>query len=151
MWDGRELEDECEEAFWVVSDGVINHFSHREHDLRLEDGLTNIQGGEHTRCRACVRPVYSNSFYSCMHCDDFVLHETCANLPRKQRHVLHNHQLTYHDDSIVMDLQSTHEVFLCSACDRLCSAVAEPEILWTGLNLIYNKILVTYKLLENLL
>ncbi|KAH0929334.1 hypothetical protein HID58_015061 [Brassica napus] len=127
VWDGRELEDEpeendeCEEPFWVVSDGVINHFSHREHDLRLEDGLANILG-EHTRCRACVRPVYSNSFYSCMHCDDFVLHETCANLPRKQRHVLHNHQLTlYNDDSIVMDFPSTRGVFLCSACDRLCS------------------------------
>ncbi|KAG2307723.1 hypothetical protein Bca52824_027471 [Brassica carinata] len=127
VWDGRELEDEpeendeCEEPFWVVSDGVINHFSHRDHHLRLEDGLTNIHG-EHTRCRACVRPVYSNSFYSCMHCDDFVLHETCANLPRKQRYVLHNHQLTlYHDDGIVMDFPSTRGVFLCSACDRLCS------------------------------
>ncbi|CAF2273671.1 BnaA04g10160D [Brassica napus] len=119
--DEPEENDECEEPFWVVSDGVINHFSHREHDLRLEDGLANIHG-EHTRCRACVRPVYSNSFYSCMHCDDFVLHETCANLPRKQRHVLHNHQLTlYNDDSIVMDFPSTRGVFLCSACDRLCS------------------------------
>ncbi|KAF2569786.1 hypothetical protein F2Q68_00026941 [Brassica cretica] len=90
VWDGRELEDEpeendeCEEPFWVVTDGVINHFSHREHDLRLEDGLANIHG-EHTRCKACVRPVYSNSFYS------------------------------------FMDIPSTRGVFLCSACDRLCS------------------------------
>ncbi|KAF8058024.1 hypothetical protein N665_1251s0003 [Sinapis alba] len=126
VWDGRELEDEpeendeCEEPFWVVSDGVINHFSHRDHHLRLEDDLINIHG-DHTRCRACVRPVYSNSFYSCMHCDDFVLHETCANLPRKQRHVLHNHQLTlYHDDSIVMEFAST---LLCSGFRYECCSI----------------------------
>ncbi|KAG7611314.1 Protein kinase C-like phorbol ester/diacylglycerol-binding domain [Arabidopsis suecica] len=127
VWDGRELEDEpedieeCEEPFRVVSDGVINHFSHREHDLRLEDGLTN-RHDENIRCRACVRPVYANTFYSCMQCDDFILHETCANLPRKKRHVLHNHQLTlYPDDNIVMDFPMLRGVFLCSACRRLCS------------------------------
>ncbi|XP_024014382.1 uncharacterized protein LOC112088356 [Eutrema salsugineum] len=135
VWDGRELEDEpeendeCEEPFRVVSDGVINHFSHREHDLRLEDGVSNIHDDEYKRCRACVRPVYSDRFYSCVQCDDFNLHETCANLPRKKRHVLHNHQLTlYNDERIVMGFPMTSGVFLCSLLVTDYAVVSDSKI-----------------------
>lgn len=81
VWDGIELE-EVIPPFEVVGDNLIKHFSHENHILRLERDGTTLDGK--TRCEACVSPVYSDPIYSCEQCD-FILHQTCANLPMKKR------------------------------------------------------------------
>ncbi|KAK7853884.1 hypothetical protein CFP56_034184 [Quercus suber] len=64
----------------------IKHFSH-EHDLKLIDEVLNNQ-----KCDGCVRAIFP-PFYSCVKCS-FFLHESCANLPNKKRHPLHQRPLT---------------------------------------------------------
>lgn len=89
MWDVLDLDGVPEEVedikpFKVNEDGTITHFAH-EHNMSLnKDGIALE---ERILCGACVRPISSNSFYNCSDCD-FVLHETCANLPKKKRHFL---------------------------------------------------------------
>ncbi|KAL4637054.1 hypothetical protein ACB092_03G053000 [Castanea dentata] len=77
--------------FNVGKDGIqiaaeLKHFSH-EHDLKLTDEAMSNQ-----KCNGCVRDI-SPPFYSCVKCS-FFLHESCANLPKKKRHPLHQHPLT---------------------------------------------------------
>ncbi|XP_010548810.1 PREDICTED: uncharacterized protein LOC104820137 [Tarenaya hassleriana] len=98
VWDGNELywkpeEVEDVEPFKVIAHNVIEHFSHKQHHLRfMEDGY----GCEASiRCKACIRPINSSSLYSCMKCD-FFLHERCANLPLKKRHMVFGQQLFLH-------------------------------------------------------
>ena len=64
----------------------IKHFSHK-HDLKLTDEVLNNQ-----KCNGCARAIFP-PFYSCIKCS-FFLHESCANLPKKKRHPLHQHPLT---------------------------------------------------------
>ncbi|KAH0901291.1 hypothetical protein HID58_040794, partial [Brassica napus] len=79
------------EPFKVIDENLICHFSHKEHYLQLnEEGI--ISGGS-IRCEACVLPIYSQAFYSCVQCN-FILHKTCANLSRKKRHFYHDKPLT---------------------------------------------------------
>lgn len=100
VWDGINLEgvpEEIEELpFKVVGDDnmKINHFSHEEHNLRLTS--ENVITDETTLCAACVYPLSdSGPIYSCVECDYF-LHEKCANLPMKIRHVSYNGQFVLH-------------------------------------------------------
>ncbi|XP_010554045.1 PREDICTED: uncharacterized protein LOC104823943 isoform X2 [Tarenaya hassleriana] len=128
VWDGRELEGEPEETdetedlmpYKVVAHNVINHFSHEEHNLKLTE--VALASDPSMICEACTFPVSSESdpFYSCMDCK-FALHEKCANLPRKIRHVLHNHPLTLRVDTIPKESEYYNIAFECSACKRLCS------------------------------
>ncbi|CAA7032905.1 unnamed protein product [Microthlaspi erraticum] len=99
VWDGIELEGEPEETeeeevapFVRISDGIIQHFSHEHHHLRLDEN-TGRDYDEDKQCQACVAPIYFGNFYYCMQCD-FILHETCANFPRKTYHPIHPHMLT---------------------------------------------------------
>ncbi|XP_010539944.1 PREDICTED: uncharacterized protein LOC104813860 [Tarenaya hassleriana] len=117
VWDGRELEGEFEESediepFKQIDEDVIKHFSHEEHNLILNK--EGIFCEENIRCNACIRPLYTDPFY---HCDDcgFFLHETCANLPRKKRHVLSSERLT-----LVTDSKDSPKMFFCTACGK-CS------------------------------
>ncbi|CAH8381974.1 unnamed protein product [Eruca vesicaria subsp. sativa] len=118
VWDGRELEGIPEEEvippFEVVGDNLIKHFSHENHILRLESDGTSTRD-EKTRCEACVSPVYSDPIYSCEQCG-FILHETCANLPRKKRLPFDNIQFKLY----VPDMDS-YEASKCDACNTMFS------------------------------
>ncbi|CAH2078701.1 unnamed protein product [Thlaspi arvense] len=127
LWDGKELEGTPEEPeivvepFERISDGIILHFAHGHH-MRLQiSGAYN----EGKFCQACSLPIYEGSYYSCMRrrCD-FILHEACANAPRKKHHALHARPLTLKVGDI--------GYFFCSACKRQsCGFVYEdPEINW---------------------
>ncbi|CAA7024513.1 unnamed protein product [Microthlaspi erraticum] len=96
VWDGinleghpEEMEEEVVEPFVTISDGIIRHFSHEHHHLRLDEKIDRDYD-ENKQCQGCVMPVYFGSFYSCVQCE-FVLHETCANLPRKIYHPIRPH------------------------------------------------------------
>nr|XP_023878549.1 uncharacterized protein LOC111991006 [Quercus suber] len=84
-------------------DTEIEHFSH-EHDLKLTD--EEVQNNE--KCDGCVRAI-SPPFYSCAKCS-FFLHKSCANLPMKKKHWLHQRPLT---------LRKT--VIYCNACYQYCN------------------------------
>ncbi|KAG7634960.1 DC1 [Arabidopsis suecica] len=98
IWNWGELEwapeepDETEAIapFKKVGDGLIQHFCHHLHILKLEK-YDRVRDSA-KQCQACMRPISSQDFYNCMECD-FFLHEVCANLPRKLEHALHHHPL----------------------------------------------------------
>ncbi|XP_010525297.1 PREDICTED: uncharacterized protein LOC104803119 [Tarenaya hassleriana] len=101
VWDGEDLygqpeePEDIKEPFEVIDDKIIRHFSH-EHHLKLndDDDDTSFDGSHH--CQACALPIrfHSGNIYSCIGCDcDFVIHEKCANLPRKLWYMLHPHRL----------------------------------------------------------
>ena len=84
----------------------IQHFSY-EHELKLsDDEVLNIE-----KCNGCVQGI-SPPFYSCVNCS-FFLHESCAKLPKKKRHPLHQHLLTLFPKS--------PNTFWCDACWRECN------------------------------
>ncbi|CAE6133170.1 unnamed protein product [Arabidopsis arenosa] len=138
VWNGEELEgipEEIEdtEPYVVNDDNTIQHFSHKEHDLRFH--VNGLFWEENKRCSACSHPICLQSFYGCIDCD-FMLHQSCANYPRKKWHVLHNDRLTL--------VTSKDGVFWCQACGRmsngfmykcgdtrldvLCGSVSEPFV-----------------------
>ncbi|EOA18250.1 hypothetical protein CARUB_v10006742mg, partial [Capsella rubella] len=120
VWDGIELEgvpEEIEEElepFVRISHGVIQHFSHEHHHLKLDENIGGVYD-ENKQCQACITPIYFGNFYSCMQCD-FILHEKCANLSRKMHHPIHPHMLT-----LVVGYDKV-EYFgnRCTACDVVC-------------------------------
>ncbi|KAJ4868838.1 Cysteine/Histidine-rich C1 domain family protein [Raphanus sativus] len=113
VWDmvereGTPEEEEEEEIppYQVIDDNTVKHFSH-DHNLQLnKDGVIL---SENTLCKACIFQISSEPFYICKqhHCG-FILHEKCANLPRKKRHVCNNLPFTLHTDS--------HYKFQCWLC-----------------------------------
>ncbi|CAL9243481.1 unnamed protein product [Arabidopsis halleri] len=112
VWDGLELEDvpeeeeEIEEPFKVINEkGDIVHFSHEDHILRLDENY--VTDDANMRCRCCILAINGDPCYRCVECD-FILHEACANLPRKKRHLLHNHKLTLSLPDSYLD---------CGACE----------------------------------
>ncbi|KAL9814244.1 putative chromatin regulator PHD family [Arabidopsis thaliana] len=112
VWDGLELEDvpeeeeEIEDPFKVINEkGDIVHFCHEKHILRLDENY--VTDDAYMQCRCCILAINGDPCYKCVECD-FILHEACANLPRKKRHLLHNHKLT---------LLSTLDPYIkCRAC-----------------------------------
>ncbi|XP_010451512.1 PREDICTED: uncharacterized protein LOC104733642 [Camelina sativa] len=137
VWNGKELEgvpEEIEdiEPYVVIDDNTIQHFSHKEHYLRLH--VNGLLCEENKRCSACTHPICLQSFYyGCIDCC-FLLHQKCAELPRRKWHVLHNERLTL--------ITSTTNFFGCRACnkpsngfkyqygektlDALCGSISEP-------------------------
>ncbi|XP_020869099.1 LOW QUALITY PROTEIN: uncharacterized protein LOC9298594 [Arabidopsis lyrata subsp. lyrata] len=122
VWDGQELEGEPEdieeeqlEPFLKISDGIIQHFSHQHHHLRLDEN-TGRDYDENKQCQACITPIYFGNFYSCMQCD-FIVHEECAKLPRKIYHPIHPHLLSLVGgyDGVISYYKDK-----CSACIGLC-------------------------------
>ncbi|KAG7611737.1 DC1 [Arabidopsis suecica] len=121
VWDGKELEGEPEEdikkiePFVTVRDGIIRHFSHDHHHLKLDENIDRDYN-ENKLCQACITPIYFGNFYSCMQCD-FILHEECAKLSRKIHHPVHPHLLTLVGRSdLVMDATKS-----CSICSWRCT------------------------------
>ncbi|EOA22295.1 hypothetical protein CARUB_v10002896mg [Capsella rubella] len=139
VWNEIELEgvpEEIEdiEPYVVIDDNTIQHFSHKEHYLRLH--VNGLIWEENKWCSACTHPICLQSFYGCMDCD-FILHQNCAESPRKKRHVLHNERLT-------LVTSKADDYFHCTACDRfsngfmyqcgdkkldvLCGSISEPFV-----------------------
>ncbi|KAL0891252.1 hypothetical protein Bca101_015235 [Brassica carinata] len=135
VWDKLELKGIPEEPqeikpFKVINGNMIRHFSHEEHYLQLNE--EKIICGGNIRCEACVLPIYSQAFYSCMQCD-FILHKTCANLPRKRRHMYYDKPLTLTSGGMTQfncwacsnyssGFRYTNESF---SIDVICSALSE--------------------------
>ncbi|CAA7043828.1 unnamed protein product [Microthlaspi erraticum] len=145
IWDGKELEGVPEEddvyddvePFVRIADGMILHFSHG-HNLRVE---TSRVYDEKKFCQACILPIYDGEFYVCVEVEcNFILHETCANAPRKKLHPLHPHPLqleVYDGDAFsctLCGLFSNGFVYWCynEDCDSYfridirCALVSEP-------------------------
>ncbi|KAG7599173.1 DC1 [Arabidopsis suecica] len=113
VWDGREMKDIPEEKediepFKVIDENTIQHFLHKSHNLRLDKSGTFI---EERSCKACTYPIYHHSFYSCMSCD-YMLHEICANMPTRKRHMVINKP--YY-------LDGRRHNFNCEACGLCCN------------------------------
>ncbi|VYS65616.1 unnamed protein product [Arabidopsis thaliana] len=121
VWNGEDLEGIPEEPemdvepYEMIADGIILHFSH-DHHLKLEIGRVY---DENKFCQACILPIYEATYYSCMDTCDFILHEACANAPRKKHHPLHPHPLTLKVVSIGYDhYRRRGNYFECRACRR---------------------------------
>ncbi|XP_013590879.1 PREDICTED: uncharacterized protein LOC106299315 [Brassica oleracea var. oleracea] len=112
--DGKELEGEPEETyentklFEDKGDGVILHQGHPCHQIKLEKQFHD----ENKHCQACMLPFYGDgNVYRCMQSCDFILHESCAYLPRVKQFMLHVHPL-------ILELAYTTSCFMCRKCDR---------------------------------
>ncbi|CAH8372988.1 unnamed protein product [Eruca vesicaria subsp. sativa] len=122
VWDGEELEGEPEDpyedisSFNEISEGVIQHFSHEDHHMKLDE-KTDRAFDENKYCQACTLPICDDIIYICMQCN-FILHQECAHLPRKKHQVTHPHSLS---------LQVGHqgcEFFECKACLHISNGFA---------------------------
>ncbi|KAG7559918.1 Protein kinase C-like phorbol ester/diacylglycerol-binding domain [Arabidopsis thaliana x Arabidopsis arenosa] len=116
VWDKIELEGTPEDIediapFIVIDDYTIKHFSH-DHNLKLNKDGDILQ--EDRLCEACVFQIYNDPYYSCEQCD-FVLHETCANMSRKKRHVSNNIPFTLETDS---SRDSPRQQNQCTICNK---------------------------------
>lgn len=140
VWDGKELEgtvdDDTEdtEPYKDVGDGLIIHFSHEKHILRLH--RENLTDDWYTRCEACIQPIAYHSFYRCEECH-FVLHLGCANFRMKKRLVFTTTIFTLEGES-----DGDRQVLDCELCgilsagfkytsgpldvDVLCATLYEP-------------------------
>lgn len=112
-------EDESIYPFKVVEldDGekCILHFTHEHHLVFHKDGKV---GDVSKRCEACKLPVLYTPYLCCyMGCEFFLIDESFANLPRKKRAILHNHQLELDGKSTtIMEFHAKN--FCCSACGQ---------------------------------
>ncbi|KAF8099573.1 hypothetical protein N665_0241s0006 [Sinapis alba] len=116
VWDGRELEgqpevnDSIKPPFEEMIDGIILHYSHLEHHLRLGYKDVKICNDEKIYCQACAQPIYDDKAYTCMEMRcDYALHEACAYLPRMITHALHAHSLS-------LEASCTQTMHFCNAC-----------------------------------
>ncbi|CAA7061681.1 unnamed protein product [Microthlaspi erraticum] len=90
-WEPEEtIKNEDIEPFQKVGVDLIKYFCH-EHNLKLHK-YDRVRDSD-KQCQACIFFIDSRDFYTCTQCDDFVLHEVCANLPRKLEHASHHHPL----------------------------------------------------------
>ncbi|ESQ35684.1 hypothetical protein EUTSA_v10009528mg [Eutrema salsugineum] len=114
VWDGVELEGVPEDVvdvspFKVIEDGVINHFSHEEHNLRLidEDAIDR-----HKSIR------YSNGFR--YECGDTILDVRCASMSWYCDYECHPHTLfltTLDRDTCGACLETEEQVLHCVECE----------------------------------
>ncbi|WZZ61155.1 hypothetical protein YC2023_061262 [Brassica napus] len=81
------------------------------------DNDTNREFNQNRRCQACALPICDDIIYSCMECDDFILHQTCAHIPRKKQHAIHPHPISLQVDSQewcrACGRQSTGFMYVC--------------------------------------
>ncbi|XVF54848.1 hypothetical protein PTKIN_Ptkin05aG0214100 [Pterospermum kingtungense] len=89
----------------------IKHFSHEEHCLMLGNKINADDADDDKRCGGCLEFIIKDSFYYCLECD-FILHKSCAALPRK-KHLWFRQGLTI----LYFDKDSSP----CYKCYRLCS------------------------------
>ncbi|KAH0941222.1 LOW QUALITY PROTEIN: hypothetical protein HID58_000859 [Brassica napus] len=113
IWDGIELESILEDttnskAYEVIEEGVIKHFIHKNHTLKLKEG--SDANGKSRRCTICAYPIFSTLFYDCMVCDYFIIHQKCADLPKKKIDSFYKMSMTLVSNSC--------ELNLCDACQN---------------------------------
>ncbi|RID65898.1 hypothetical protein BRARA_D01070 [Brassica rapa] len=121
FWDEKELEgipeEEESKPLEVIDQNLIKHFNH-EHNLMklsvssLRHGEVILPHEEGKHCFACTLPLYSKLCYKCTQCD-FILHDTCANLPRSKWFFLIYEKLTLSPKS--------RNHFFCYVCHRYCN------------------------------
>ena len=90
-------------------DTKIEHFNHKHHLQLYDYGVLNNE-----KCDGCIQAILP-PFYCCVKCS-FFLHKSCAQLPRKKWHPLHQHPLTL---LLINVLWKTF--FWCHACDHPCN------------------------------
>ncbi|XP_010412601.1 PREDICTED: uncharacterized protein LOC104698924 [Camelina sativa] len=133
VWEKVELEGTPEEEelapFEVVDENHIKHFSHG-HNLTLNKAGKNIH--ESKLCEACVSQINDGPFYDCERCD-FILHETCASLPKKIRNVSDNTPFTLQTDTSRRKCFACYQYFTGFkyksgriTLDVRCSSIIEP-------------------------
>ncbi|KAJ0229200.1 hypothetical protein HA466_0316520 [Hirschfeldia incana] len=127
VWDGKDLEgvpeeeEEILEPFSLIDEETIQHFSHDHHHLKI----CRNGGSSHENkfCEACVLPMtLSDCYFSCIKCE-FVLHETCASLPRRKHHPVHKHPLALFHTSSSNPIERKYYrdgFFTCDGCNRNC-------------------------------
>ncbi|XP_050383228.1 uncharacterized protein LOC126800003 [Argentina anserina] len=105
----------------------FKHFSHihplklKEAEQKCEDGAV-AAAGPPVACSACGDPVVDPS-YSCNQCPQFILHKSCAELPRELHHPIHNkHPLVLLPDrnyrcDICRKSHSGKFSYKCKPCD----------------------------------
>ncbi|KAK3006437.1 hypothetical protein RJ639_015482 [Escallonia herrerae] len=106
------------------------HFSH-EHELTLNK-VQQLENGETERavCYGCLEPIAEQAFFSCGDCDDFFLHQTCANLSKEMEGPVHpQHPLILlANRSCLCDVCGRHWkrfTYNCALCDfDVCIACA---------------------------
>ncbi|KAF2583953.1 hypothetical protein F2Q70_00034488 [Brassica cretica] len=113
IWDGIELESILEDttkfkAYEVIEEGVIKHFIHKNHTLKLKEG--SDANGKSRRCTACTYPIFSTLFYDCTVCDYFIIHQKCADLPKKKIDSFYKMSMTL--------VSNSNELNLCDACQN---------------------------------
>ncbi|KAJ4912536.1 Cysteine/Histidine-rich C1 domain family protein [Raphanus sativus] len=104
IWDGIELESILEDAtdtkaYQVIEEGVITHFIHKNHTLKLKEGEDSNR--ECRRCTACTYPIFSSLFYDCT---------KCAYLPKKKIDPFYKMSMTL--------ASNTYDLSLCDACQN---------------------------------
>ncbi|XP_040992829.1 uncharacterized protein LOC121239619 [Juglans microcarpa x Juglans regia] len=70
-------------------------------------------------CEVCMQLISGSIFYTCATCSgkcNIFIHDTCGNLPRKKRHLLHRHPLTLYSFANKYIHGGT---FICRACKHL--------------------------------
>jgi len=115
IWNGIELEGISKNTLKVksyeeIEEGVIKHFSH-DHTLKFKEGSDG--NGECIQCTICTYPIFSNPFYSCMECDDFILHKKCVDLPKKKIDSFYKMST-----SLITNYQGNAEN-ICNACQNI--------------------------------
>ncbi|KAB1227474.1 hypothetical protein CJ030_MR1G028874 [Morella rubra] len=93
----------------LIKEMEIEHFSHR-HPLILTEVL-ETDGEKGVICSGCEESVLGPG-YKCYECN-FLLHKSCAELPREIQHPVHpNHTLTLRT--------SNNYASYCDACLKIC-------------------------------
>ncbi|XVF54902.1 hypothetical protein PTKIN_Ptkin05aG0217800 [Pterospermum kingtungense] len=90
----------------------IKHFSHEEHCLMLGNKINGEDANDDKRCDGCMEFIIKDSFYYCLECD-FILHKSCAALPRK-KHLWFRQALT---------ILNLGDIFRCENCFRFSSGL----------------------------
>ncbi|XVF82994.1 hypothetical protein PTKIN_Ptkin16aG0097200 [Pterospermum kingtungense] len=87
----------------------VRHFSH-QHCLLLGEEIHG-DDDDGKQCDGCVGSIWDSFYYYCSQCD-FILHKTCAELPRRKLLWFRHQSLT------TLNLR---QIFECWQCGRLCS------------------------------
>jgi len=116
VWDRIELEGIPENtlevrSYKVIKEGVIEHFTHKDHTLKLREKSDN---DECISCKACTYPIFSSPFYSCMECENFILHQKCAYLPKQKVDSLYKMSTTLSTRGV-----GSNSFEICSACHKI--------------------------------
>ncbi|KAF8088332.1 hypothetical protein N665_0545s0001 [Sinapis alba] len=129
VWDGVELEgvpDDTEDTapYKVIGVELISHVSHVKHNLKFyKDNIHYdhewIQCDEWIRCEACIDPVGYDAIYACKECF-FVLHEKCANLPIKRKHL-------FAIRPYMLEVNNTGTAFECWLCSTISNGFKYSE------------------------